>query len=282
VRADKPRKMKRLADLISLSKTRPAKNLAAGIAMTLLLALYLYGNQVSQRRREQWRNLNRFYADVTRIRAVLEAARSIYQQSGRLIGSLAELERTDYYPFPQPYARSFYGGAIDVTLSESTANEWRGEGAVLSGSQVMIDIGGHFERVGPQRETQRMVTAYCAGVAQRRATIEAIENQIMTGHLKAVRSYQDQMHHAPNVTFHERDWRPRPLAADWPKNDRELKRYVAWLRATEGVTELKDAWSCPLKFTLTPHGMTCRSAGADGDPGTADDVVGISPHDQSR
>src|SRR5688572_6179749 len=110
--------MKRLVDLMRLGKTRLAQNVAVAIAMTLLLALYLYGNQVSERRRERSRNLQLFNADVTRMWAVGEAAQSIYQQTGRLIRSLADLERTDYYPFSQPYARSFYGGAIDVALGE--------------------------------------------------------------------------------------------------------------------------------------------------------------------
>jgi hypothetical protein len=262
---------------ISLTKTRAAQILAAAVAIAVLLALLLYGDQGSQRFRERQHNLRRFEPDVMRMRAAGEAARSIYQQSGRLIPSLAELERTDYYPFPQPYARSFYGGAIDVTLSGPTANEWRYEGAVLSGRRIMVDISGRFERVGPQRETQRMVTAYCAGVAKRTATVEAIETLFMQRHLEAVEVYERQMHHAPYVTFEERDWRKRPIAADLPKTDRELKLYVAWLRATEGVPELQDAWGRPLKFTLTQHGMACLSAGADGVLGTADDIVGTAP-----
>jgi hypothetical protein len=268
---------------ISLGKSRAAQILAAGVAITALLALYLYGDQASQRSRERQYNLSWFDPDVMRMRAVGEAAQSIYQQSGRLIRSLAELERTDYYPFPhQIYARSLFGGAIDVTLTEPTANECRFEGAVLTGRQVRIDICGHFETVGPQRETQRMVTAYCAGVAQRTAAVDAIEDQFMRRHLKAVYKYELQVHHAPQQTFDEGSQPKRPIPADLPKNDRELKLYVAWLRATEGVTEMNDSWGRPLRFSLTGHGMECRSAGADGVFGTADDVVGASPRGQPR
>jgi hypothetical protein len=120
-------------------------------------------------------------------------------------------------------------------MGEPTEDKWRYEGAVLRGSHAIVDVWVPIERVGPQRETQRMVTAYCAGVTKRVTTIAAIGSQILAEHSLAVRSYQQQMHHAPNVSFEERTSRHWPIAADLPKDDRELKLYVAWFRATEGA-----------------------------------------------
>src|SRR5206468_4241169 len=106
-------------------------------------------------------------------------------------------------------------------------NTWRYEGAILKGSHVIVDVWVPIERVGPQRETQRMVTAYCAGVTKRVTTIAAIGGQILAEHSLAVRSYKQQMHHAPIVTFEERtSSRQWPISADKPKDDRELKLYV--------------------------------------------------------
>lgn len=245
------------------SHIRKALEIIGALFVLILVIGVLQGIYESIQREHR----RRYYLpDTVRAYAACSASRMIYELNGREIHSLEELERSAYYPFRESYTPCCHGETLKLIVIETaTTLTWRGI-RIHQGEPQRV-ISAPADKVPPDIQTRRILTSYMKGVRDRIADIQKIRGTFVSTHQSALRAGECPL------TFTQRLPPQSPLTRDLPTNERELQLYLRWLRNTEGVKELVDAWGHPLLFFLQDAYLVGRSRGSDGIFGSKDDIV---------
>lgn len=178
------------------------------------------------------------------------------------------MENTAYYPCNEPLSPTCHGGTIAWRIVKNgNGNSLR---IALTGLPVTYD---EWDRtipilLSPAQRTHLKMKTYVQGVHRNIAYFKDIQASFAA----AVGTAQ-HCGNGPCLTpISEKPALRRPMRADLPTNNDELKIYVDWVKSLENVVKLQDDWGHELKFSLVHGQLTCQSDGADGLFNTKDDI----------
>jgi hypothetical protein len=217
-------------------------------------------------------DLGRFAPDVIRIKAACSAMRDVYALNGRLLRTLGELEASWYYPYSETYAQSLFGGTLEVDLIEAGEARFLWLGKTDAGE---VSRPGYQVKASPSTKelrTKRAMAAYLAGIRRRSADAERIRNDFAKQHDSSVSIFKARYGQYPLV-FTRRYYGRPTIKGDLPAGKPELVTYLDWVKHTEGLAELIDAWGRVLSFSINRGSVSCRSAGPDGVLNSNDDLL---------
>jgi len=188
----------------------------------------------------------------------------LYDDTGRLISNLPELQRSAYYPYHYRRGTSCNQLSLPFRLSIGGGNIVYSGSAKWSGVNWTAVETAH--EASKDRSTLHLLSAYLGGERARLADVKEFQDDyIAAGRGTAIRACEEAA---------GRKALPVPnLKWDLPATQDELAEYIGYIKGIEGVTELVDAWGRPLRFTIGEGYLECRSAGPDGRFYTSDDLV---------
>src|SRR5579884_1229009 len=206
------------------------------------------------------------------VSATLDACDVITSVTGRENISLAELEDSSYYPCLLPLDK-LTKAQIAIVDEGSNADPAKRYCRLGEPGRTSRIADYFYKRSGPALATKRMMSWYLSGVRRRTSQIQQIQRTYAEGLLNSIGSGQ------PVRRLMGKRVPTAGISGDLPRNPGELQAYVNWLKQTEGLPELTDAWGHPLSFSINGRELVCRSSGPDGEMGTSDDIVERAPQD---
>lgn len=242
-------------------------------ALTLFIVLYFVHLQYNVYLRGEHRWLHAM--DHDRVNKLLDIIEDIYFSSGHLIQTLDELEATAYYPFEQSLAISLCPHATIGLRASQESQLWTGEITLTifyqekGQNRIMRSI--RINTLAGKPLTKLRMQAYMQGVSIRTKNICEIRNRLTQHVEKSIRT--SKVYHKHPFPLTPRAHPARPFSQDYPISQKELVRYLQWLKRIEGLRTLEDGWGQPLRFVVEGRELICWSRGADKIWHTQDDIV---------
>lgn len=221
------------------------------------------------RRRQQARQ---YAPEVVRQMALCAAVASIYEYSGRLVRTRLELQQTAYYPFREDYGAAWHGGTLELAVWQPDPATWSCRGVYRRALERGPDASLPFDAAGPAERTARRLAICTGGAYSHLGKIHAIRASFLARHAGAERLHLERRGVHP-TSFKLKPVPAPPGGRDLPRSAGELVQYLAWLRATEGLSRLEDGWGREVRGSIVGDRLVVRSAGADGIRGTPDDMA---------
>jgi hypothetical protein len=225
------------------------------------------------------------------VSALPDAIVAIYERTGRIILSEDALYRSAYYPFKERPSKAFL--STEVTFHFTTREKngslivkaWSTTTPKSSTIQTFESESFPSLQYSKEMRSALLISSYISGIRKRQDQLRAIRDDFFEMYLQTINFAPYKNGPYPLVPFQLKIIPYDPILfgnipanrGDLPATQEELTQYVNWLQETEGLKRLVDAWGKPLVFTMKKNIITCRSAGADGKIGTADDIIMSKP-----
>jgi hypothetical protein len=213
--------------------------------------------------------------DQDRVNKLLDIITDIYFSSGHLIQTLDELEATAYYPFEQSLAISLCPHATICLRASQESQLWTDEITLTifyqekGQNRIMRSI--RINTLSGKPLTKLRMQAYLQGVSIRTKNIWEIRNRLTQHVEKSIAT--SKVYHKHPFPLTARVFPSPPFSHDYPRTQKELDRYLQWLKRVEGLQTLEDGWGQPLRFAMEGSEFIGRSRGADKIWHTRDDLV---------
>ncbi len=210
---------------------------------------------------------SKFSPDLSRVAGLNSQLLIIVRETGHRIKSIDDYQKSGYYPYNEDFSKSFSDCNVKIHIDNNMNSLninyelYNQYGIIKSGNMLLFydnpDNDNTFTTI-------QMLKTYTLDKNNRIQLVNNIRQVLVDCYDNEGIIYH-RITNSRIYNFKIKTINVNPFLFQLPKNDKELKKFIAWQCSIEGTNQLKiDSWGNPIKFKINNGFLMAISAGPDG------------------